>query len=823
MNINFNVSARMALLIGRDSIPSSNGAIGEIVKNAYDADAYEVTVIFDTLFEEAPQNIDSNLLTNLFEKYKSSMSYDSDILNYIQNNYLKSSELYILKKDSDIDYDKIMIFFNVFNNITIIDNGEGMDQQTIEDYWMTIGTHNKVSKSKTLLGRSTVGSKGIGRFSLDKLGELCTMFTKKDDGTLLEWKINWNDFEKENAKLTDINASLIEIEIEEYSSIVQHLVDDTFRSNKINLSEYKNGTMIKITSLREVWNKDRLKRIKGDLLSLIPINIFHPFRIFFVSKQFEEISEEIKRPLLSDYDYRVEFEMINSHINVSIIRSEFNYKIMNTDLSEQIEINLMDNYEKHNLVDSSLESTTYQLNIDDFIIPGTNNNLLKNIGNFKFSFDYFKQSSTRADSKKYYYKSFDSRNRRAFLSENSGIKVYRDGFRVRPYGEKDSFSYDWLGLGLEVSKNPASMSHKGGNWHIRPNQIMGRVDISRHSNPMLSDNASRQGIDLNIEFEMFVKLLQHLIGVFEKDRLIIATSILKYDKEAIEKKEKEKEVKAALDKAEKSESLTTQENKDIAKSYKQKEEEIKALNYELNVLKSYSTSSMFTRVFSHEIKHINNNLKQRLGQLNPILKKFISEDDLKDIADKRNPFISLQSMNEDIKVLNSYIKIMTSNTIKDKRTRTDTEMNLYIEEFDSNWSHILLSRDITLTMKSDNFKFKCFDFDLFSIITNLIINSSEAFLDEKFNGNREITIEALNINSVFVLNYIDSGPGLDERIKNPHDIFQESFTTKKYGTGIGMWILQTLVNEYHGDIIFNDVRNGFNLSISFPKGVKSIG
>jgi signal transduction histidine kinase len=232
---------------------------------------------------------------------------------------------------------------------------------------------------------------------------------------------------------------------------------------------------------------------------------------------------------------------------------------------------------------------------------------------------------------------------------------------------------------------------------------------------------------------------------------------------------------------------------------------------------------MFTRVFSHEINHINNNLRQRLKQMNPILRSLISEDTLKNIVDKKNPFISLESMNEDIKVLNSYIKIMTSNSVKDKRKRNDINIRKYFADFEKNWSHILNYRDITLNIKTDNFKFRCFDFDLFSIVANLIINSSEAFIEEEFNGQRNIIMEALNNDGIFTLNYSDTGPGLDERIKNPYDIFQESFSTKKEGTGIGMWILQTLVNEYQGEVILTDRRCGFNLRINFPKGVKTIG
>ena len=823
MNIPFNVSARMALLIGRESIPSSNGAIGEIVKNAYDADASEVTVVFDVPYINIPEEISADLLCEMKQLYSKKRRNRQLILECLENSYVKIDELYhLVKPVQDLDIEILYSFFKSFNRITFIDNGEGMNSEIIEKYWMTIGTHNKLANSKTKSGRNKVGSKGIGRFSLDKLGERCSMKTKDDDNSLVEWIINWNDFEQEDAKITDVEASLSEYDELEYSDVIKSELNESYGGTVIPYFDYQTGTFISIDSLRERWDRERLTRLKSDLLSLIPINIFNPFRIFFVSKQYPELSEEIKRPLLADYDYRVKFECINGEISVDICRAEFNYKLMNPDLTELILSNLKKRYRGYSVDELSIKRTKFRFDLNDIQEGDIDNYILSKIGDFSFEFDYFKLTPGN-DSKKYFYKSFNTRDRKIFMEENSGVKLYRDGFRVRPYGEKDSFSYDWLGLGIKATSNPASMTHKGGNWYIRPNQIFGRVNISRDTNPKLLDNASRQGIDQSEEFETFVQLIKYLIGIFEKDRVEIATSILKYNKDDIEKKEKEEEVKRTIKKIEQNKVATNEEAKNIVESYKQKEEEIKALNYELNILKSYSTSSMFTRVFTHEINHVNNNLVSRIDQMKPMMDKIVNKDLLKDAKDKQNPYLSLISMKNDIKVLDSYIAIMTSNSIKDKRKRTATDMFDYFSKFEKNWTYILSARDIKLNMDYDKFTFKCFDFDIFSIVTNLIINSSEAFLEEQFSGERVINISAKVIDEVFVFNYGDTGPGLNKQIKNPYDIFDKEFSTKKNGNGIGMWILQTLVNEYAGELSLKDVTDGFNLEIVFPKGVRLIG
>ena len=114
--IPFKISARTAGLIGKENIASAEGAIIELVKNSYDADATDCVIFFDN-------------------KNKSNQS------------------------------------------LFIIDNGHGMDDTIIHDYWMTIGTSNKLHDAFSTNKRIKTGAKGIGRFALDRLGEKVNLFT----------------------------------------------------------------------------------------------------------------------------------------------------------------------------------------------------------------------------------------------------------------------------------------------------------------------------------------------------------------------------------------------------------------------------------------------------------------------------------------------------------------------------------------------------------------------------------------------------------------------------------------------------------------------
>jgi hypothetical protein len=48
---------------------------------------------------------------------------------------------------------------------------------------------------------------------------------------------------------------------------------------------------------------------------------------------------------------------------------------------------------------------------------------------------------------------FNANDRKDWLNKFGGIKVFRDDFRVRPYGEAKDSAFDWLGLGSRKAKS----------------------------------------------------------------------------------------------------------------------------------------------------------------------------------------------------------------------------------------------------------------------------------------------------------------------------------------------------------------------------------
>ncbi|WP_438044987.1 sensor histidine kinase [Sorangium sp. So ce128] len=96
---------------------------------------------------------------------------------------------------------------------------------------------------------------------------------------------------------------------------------------------------------------------------------------------------------------------------------------------------------------------------------------------------------------------------RAWLREWSGISVYRDGFRIWPYGEPHD---DWLRLDQRRVNNPVV--------RLSNNQVVGFVEISADRNPELRDQTNREGLIHNDAFADLQRFVLHALQALEAER-----------------------------------------------------------------------------------------------------------------------------------------------------------------------------------------------------------------------------------------------------------------------------------------------------------------
>ncbi len=102
----------------------------------------------------------------------------------------------------------------------------------------------------------------------------------------------------------------------------------------------------------------------------------------------------------------------------------------------------------------------------------------------------------------------DSSVYKLFVKPNAGVKVFRDGFRVLPYGNPEN---DWLSMDrMRVEQRFET--------NISRNQVIGAVEISLASNPKLVDKTDREGLIDNDDFRDFQSLIRASIKAFQDER-----------------------------------------------------------------------------------------------------------------------------------------------------------------------------------------------------------------------------------------------------------------------------------------------------------------
>lgn len=838
--VEFTVSARTVRLIGRENVANAEGAIIELVKNAYDADAKCCIVYFDNKYNSPP-----TLLSK--EEFNLFFSENENIKKAYHLNLFDGFTL-LEKFDKEISKD-IANFFRSKNSLFIIDNGEGMDNEIIHKRWMHIGTDFKLNDIYTPNGRIRSGAKGIGRFALDRLGDNGEMITLPKNSSLgYKWNVDWSDFEKENAIIGKVTADLFEINQMNFEDELINTVDNKRIKEVINCN-FNNGTILKVTNLRDDWNERNVRRIFNSLEILTPPEGQREFFIHLFSNAQPDNFGKIDNSDFNDYDYKIQAKYLNDkekNIEITIERNEIDWELLDKDVFKEEDMKIFP------FDAETIKKRTFTLNrtLYDFF-PGYKEGLgdlaeerFNLLGQFEFNFYFLKRSLSSVDQAKFFQKDISKSRRDNWYNKFGGIRVFRDSFRVRPFGELNSTFYDWLALGERSTQNPSAVSRKN-QWRTRPYNVAGNVHISRIFNLELQDKSSREGLQENETFTLLRDVLLKIIKIFEDDRSTIAYNIDLLQtkknkvKEAIEnatrildeeKKEKEEQLKREKagqqpnPKKGKTKEQLEKENQDFKTSFEAlKKEQEYSVNKEARLQSLASTGILFTS-FAHELAAIRNDLDSQI----PFLRKYINElnIDLSKLSKHKNPLYWAGEIEETDKIIKQWYDFVLNKINRKKHLSKSQNIINYLNSLTSQWHNLISVNGIeikfTPRLNDEIYTFSEIEFN--SVFDNLIVNSVDAFSRPGFKGEKKIYINLTDNDNSILVEYEDTGPGLIEAYKKePYKILEFNESSKinnlgEYeGTGVGMWIVKNTVNEYHGTLKIDSMNDGFKVLIEFPK------
>lgn len=820
--VKFNVSSKTARLIGRENISDSNGAIIELIKNAYDADAENAYIQFDIKYENLPKEINRQDLKTDFTEEEIEIIKAGYVL--VNNDFIKREDL------SEEEAERIKRIFFSKNQIIIVDNGTGMDEEIINSVWMNIGTEDKEVNVYSKKGRIKTGAKGIGRFALEKLSLETEVYTKTKDKPMVFWNIDWTQFDKVKL-LEEINAD-VQIREESFQEILQKILKENYQN--VEHFNAKHGTIIVLKQTREIWNEKIFNRINTNLNSINPFGNTDKFNIIVNNLVKPKLNFKTNDIFLSKehYDYRIKAEFDgNENIKLCLERNEIDLdakqqKVVIKDKEYIFDIQefwnrnafLQKNYKKEDY-NKIIEQN---ININD-LVKDESDEQIKKVGKFSFELYFLKSGKSEYS----VVKDIKVNKRKELLKQFSGIKLYRDNFKVRPYGE-DGPMYDWLGLGRRSQLSPAGVTHPTGLWRVEPYQIIGNINISRTSNKNLTDMANRESLALNDTYYLFIEIIKNIISKFEYDRQYVyreygnwlkskidpISNSYNVIKDVVDEKEKNTEYNADN----KNKQYTEEEYKDaVYESFKEKQTQTDTNK----ILMNFSSAGIIASTFSHEISKIATDLGSRNQQLKSCIDYILGYKEYKGNP-IFNPYNLINKYTVTDELLSTWVNLIMNGVTKDSFKIEKINITEFINIFNKKWEKLLEQKHIEVKInKTKKININISKIDLYLIFNNLYLNSSW-FLEKKQKGEKKIEIELKENNDMLEIIFLNNGPKLDDKYKyNPDQIFEAGETSKNDGTGLGLWICKEAINRNYGEIHTIPIEDGFKIIISIPIGEKN--
>ena len=121
-------------------------------------------------------------------------------------------------------------------------------------------------------------------------------------------------------------------------------------------------------------------------------------------------------------------------------------------------------------------------------------------------------------------------------------------------------------------------------------------------------------------------------------------------------------------------------------------------------------------------------------------------------------------------------------------------------------NHVKFSYGITVNLPEKNITIKCDPRKIEGVLSNLLNNAVQAV-----DGQGEVNVTTSVDSNILTVNISDSGPGIPE--KNLEKVFEPMFTTKTTGTGLGLVICKSIVEQHGGTISVSNKPTTFTITL----------
>ena len=707
-NIRFSVDAGIINRLGMELVAKHETAVSELVKNAYDADATKVKILF---------------------------------------------------KDS----------VRKGGTLEIHDNGSGMTKEQLINGFMRLSSSEKLHfPMSPKYNRKRAGKKGIGRFSAQRLGQKLTVITQTiNSKEALKITIYWDDFLGDKDLLSITNNISITEKIKE------------------------EGTVLIIEQLRDSWTKSQIERVYR-----YASEVLQPFPLSKTKKESKSFN---------DPGFKLNCIRINKGINETIANEK-------TMFFEHALAEISGKVNNDGYMYITLKSTKLAFREKTFLL------------NEDKPYEFLRNVSLKA----YYFvyhKDLIPKQIEPLIREKAktqgGIRLYRNGFRVLPYGEIDD---DWIGLDQSIARRTILPVHSNLNF-------FGFLEVNNDYGEQFEETSSREGLLENKAFEelrdfAYKILIDVVLKIGQQRGIKTRTNEKNWKKEPEDIiSDAITDLKDIIDNPNET-NVDIQDNNlvftkdrlvEIAKELEsaqkeQKEQKLEVIK-EMNLLRILAALGLTIGEFIHEIKQYQSTLQH----------------DIKNIE--------TSTTLENVHHVNKRVKLNLEGL--------STYVSYFDEAFSENVQRELkpinlrkvvyaLKRTLAADINKRKIEFiepKFNGFNLYtcsmhksewaSILFNFYTNSRKAINRAKVNG--KIYIECGKVRNTVYLEFSDNGDGI--QLENREKIFNAFYTTsipvgkvvktheEMTGTGLGLKIVRDIIISYGGKIFVKESINKYSTTI----------
>ena len=364
------------------------------------------------------------------------------------------------------------------------------------------------------------------------------------------------------------------------------------------------------------------------------------------------------------------------------------------------------------------------------------------------------------------------------LNDAAGVNVYRDGFRVLPYGEPRN---DWLRLDLRRVQNPT--------LRLSNNQIVGYVAIGADANPGLRDQTNREGLIEGRAYDDLRSLVLHVLAELEMRRFGQRHPTVKGDA-------RQGGVFTGFDLSDLRELVGTTHPTDIQliAAVETKQEDLdRRIGEAQEVLARYRRLATLGQLIDSVLHNGRTPLAKVRSEAELALRDLAKQTESTEMLPRFRRRLELVADQAAV-LAGVFRRIEPFGGRKAGRPSTIVLEDVVAQTFEVLRGE-LDTDGIEVQLPTSRTQVTADPTEIQEVFVNLITNSIY-WLEKVPKGKRTIAVDVRRLEDYVEFEFSDSGPGVDPRYRD--QIFEPYFSMKQNGVGLGLTLAGEIIKDYYG-------------------------